>query len=62
MKDLYSFLLEILIPLVLIISCTALLACHIDGEVKSILTMSGAWAFGAAYGKARGSGTGTKSQ
>jgi len=50
-KDLYSFLLELIIPLVLIIVCFILLILGIDGEVKSILTMAGAWAFGAAYGK-----------
>ena len=35
--------------MVLIIGCLALIFSGIDGEVKSILTLSAGWLFGGAY-------------
>lgn len=40
---------DLIIALVLIVGCLALLALKIDGEVKSILTMAGGWAFGSQF-------------
>lgn len=40
---------DLIIALVLIVGCFALLVCHIDGEVKSILTVAAGWAFGSQY-------------
>jgi hypothetical protein len=35
--------------LVIIVGCIVLIACHIDGEVKSILAGAAAWAFKGGY-------------
>ena len=40
---------DLIIALVLIVGCMALLILHIDGEVKSILTIAAGWAFGSQY-------------
>lgn len=40
---------DLIIALVLIVGCLALLACRIDSEVKSILTVAAGWAFGSQY-------------
>lgn len=40
---------DLIIALILIIGCFALLVLHIDGEVKSILTMAAGWCFGSQY-------------
>ena len=40
---------DMVIALVLVISCVALIATGIDGEVKSILTLAAGWAFGSQY-------------
>ncbi len=40
---------DLIIALVLIAGCLALMFCHIDGEVKSILTMAAGWCFGSQY-------------
>lgn len=37
--------------LVIIVGCLILLICHIDGEVKSILTMAGVYFFYKSYTK-----------
>ena len=40
---------DLIIALVLVVSCVALIATGIDGEVKSILTVAAGWAFGSQY-------------
>lgn len=40
---------DLVIALVLVTGCFVLMACHIDGEVKSILTIAAGWAFGSQY-------------
>ncbi len=40
---------DMVISLVIIGSCVVLIATGIDGEVKAILGMAGAWAFGRQY-------------
>jgi uncharacterized membrane protein required for colicin V production len=40
---------DLIIALVLVVGCFVLLGLGIDGEVKSILTMAGGWAFGSQY-------------
>lgn len=40
---------DLIIALVLLVGCLGLLAAGIDGEVKSILTLAGGWAFGSQY-------------
>ena len=40
---------DLIIALVLILSCVALIATGIDGEVKSILTLAAGWAFGTQF-------------
>lgn len=40
---------DMIIALVLVVSCVALIATGIDGEVKSILTLAAGWAFGTQY-------------
>ena len=39
--------------LILIIGCLALIFTHIDGEVKSILTVAAGWLFGSTYTERR---------
>lgn len=43
-----------LIALILVVGCLILLVFKVDGEVKSILTIAAGWAFGRAYGQAKG--------
>lgn len=38
-----------LAALVLIVGCLILIACRIDGEVKSILALAAGWAFKGGY-------------
>ena len=40
---------DLIIALVLVLSCVGLIATGIDGEVKAILTMSAGWAFGSQF-------------
>ncbi len=40
---------DLIIALVLVVGCIILIALHIDGEVKSILTMAAGWAFGSQF-------------
>lgn len=40
---------DLVIALVLIVGCLVLLVFHIDGEVKSILTMAAGWVFHSQY-------------
>ena len=40
---------DLIIALTLVVGCIVLIALRIDGEVKSILTMSAGWAFGSQY-------------
>ena len=39
---------DLIIALVIVIGCIALIANHIDGEVKVALGMAAAWAFRSA--------------
>lgn len=41
------------IALVLVVGCMTLMCFHIDGEVKSILTIAAGWAFGKGYGASK---------
>lgn len=40
---------DLIIALVLILSCVTLIATGIDSEVKSILTLAAGWAFGTQF-------------
>ena len=40
---------DLIIAMVLIVGCLGLVFTGIDGEVKSILTLAGGWAFGSQY-------------
>lgn len=40
---------DTVIALVVVVGCIILLVCHIDSDVKSILGMAAAWAFGSQY-------------
>jgi len=40
---------DLIIALVLVVSCVILISTGIDGEVKSILTIAAAWCFGSQY-------------
>lgn len=40
---------DMVIALVIVASCVALIATGINSEVKAILGMAGAWAFGRGY-------------
>jgi len=40
---------DMIIAMVLVVSCVALIATGIDSEVKSILTLAAGWAFGSQY-------------
>lgn len=40
---------DLIIALVLIVSCVGLIAAGIDSEVKAILTIAAGWAFGSQY-------------
>lgn len=40
---------DLIIALILVLGCFGLIASGIDGEVKSILTISSGWAFGSQY-------------
>jgi len=40
---------DTIIALILVVGCLALMGFGIDGEVKSILTVSAGWAFGTQY-------------
>ncbi len=40
---------DLIIAMVLIVGCLALVFTGIDGEVKSILTLSAGWAFGSQF-------------
>jgi len=40
---------DLVIAVILIVSCVGLIATGIDGEVKSILTLAAGWAFGSQY-------------
>jgi len=44
---------DLIIALVLIVSCVGLLAFGIDGEVKSILTLAAGWTFGSQFAERR---------
>ena len=50
---------DLIIALVLVVGCLGLVVTGIDGEVKSILTLSAGWAFGSQY-VARKQGRGGK--
>lgn len=41
---------------ILLVGCLFLVGLGIDGEVKSILSMSAAWLFGREYGKIKSKG------
>lgn len=40
---------DLIIALVLILGCFILIVFHIDGEVKSVLTLAAGWAFGSQF-------------
>lgn len=40
---------DTIIALVLIVGCLVLMGLHIDGEVKSILSIAAGWCFAAQY-------------
>jgi len=40
---------DLIIAMVLIVGCLVLVFTGIDGEVKSILTLSAGWAFGSQF-------------
>jgi len=40
---------DMIIALILVVGCLGLIAFGLNGEMKSILTMSAGWAFGAQY-------------
>jgi hypothetical protein len=40
---------DLIIALIIVLGCIVLLVCHIDSDVKSILTMAAGWAFGSQY-------------
>lgn len=40
---------DLIIALVLIVGCLVLVFTGIDGEVKSILTLSAGWVFGSQF-------------
>lgn len=42
--------------LVIIVGCIVLIACRIDGEVKSILAMAAAWAFKRGFDRVKKKG------
>ena len=50
---------DLIIALVLIVSCVALIATGIDSEVKAILTIAAGWCFGSQF-QARRQGKGGK--
>jgi len=50
---------DMIIAIILVLGSIALIACHIDGEVKSILTIAAGWAFGAGYQQRRAGKGGT---
>jgi len=35
-----------MLAVIIVIGCIVLMLCHIDGEVKSILTIATGWVFG----------------
>jgi len=45
--------LDEIIAIILVIGCLILLVLGIDSEVKSILALAAAWAFGSAYQRRR---------
>jgi len=45
--------LDRLISLILVVGCLFLICLGIDGEVKSILTLSAGWAFGSTFSSKR---------
>lgn len=42
---------DLVIALVIILSCVGLMVAGIDGEVKSILAMASGWVFKSTFGK-----------
>ncbi len=46
---------DLIIALVLIVSCVGLIATGIDGEVKAILTIAAGWCFGSQFQARRAS-------
>jgi len=40
---------DMIIAILLVVGCLALISMHIDGEVKSILTIAAGWCFGSGY-------------
>jgi len=52
MEKVFEWLDEI-IAIILVIGCIILIAAGIDSEVKSILALAAAWAFGSAYQRRR---------
>lgn len=45
-----------IIALVLVVGCLALMFCHIDGEVKSVILMAAGWVFGTSYSERKAKG------
>jgi hypothetical protein len=50
---------DLIIALLIVIGCIALLVCHIDSDVKSILAMAAGWAFRSGYVAKKQSNGGT---